>query len=327
MSDVRNISIDLVKAIGILAIVIGHYGFAVDFVFSFHVPLFFIVGGWLYKPKTIVEELKVDAKRLLLPYVLTAGFIATWKSLAWIRVGEIENIGREWLAALLGGGCPESYFLLGECKQIGAIWFLMALFVCRVVYSILDKKISNSILSIICISISIASVFFYNHLSPLPFNICQGLSALIFYDCGRRLKLFTQTRKATNWVIVGCLAVWICAIYFSFMSMNNCRYDCYPLDIVGAICATYIFIHICKYAPQNMITNSLAWVGRNSMGLLCLHLIDLECGVIYKIQKWTEIFIIQNRFVHCMIVIILSCFMIWLYNIIANKFKYPCPNS
>ena len=321
MSAKHDISIDLVKAIGILAIVLGHYGFAIDFVFSFHVPLFFIIGGWLYKSKPFIEGVKGDAKRLLVPYALTACFIALWKSLALWRIDQTDLIGNEWLSALLGGGCPQSYILLGECEPIGAIWFLMALFICRIVYNVLDKKLSKNVLSVICISISVVSVVCYNHILQLPFNILQGLSALIFYDFGRRLKAFTQTREVTSWMVVGCIVVWMIAIHFSFMSMVNCRYDCYPLDIVGAICATCVCMYVCIRLPKNKIINLLAWIGRNSMGLLCLHLIDLDCGVIYKIQKWTGIHIIPNKFIHFLVVVVLSCLIIWVYNIISNKIK------
>ena len=82
-----------------------------------------------------------------------------------------------------------------------------------------------------------------------------------------------------------CLFAWGAAIYFSFMSMVSCSYDCYPLDVFGALGATVVIGSFCRLISRkpNKATGILAWIGRNSMGLLCLHLIDLECGVVHKL--------------------------------------------
>ena len=51
----RNQSIDIAKAVGIILMVVGHFnGLPLWFekwIFSFHMPLFFILSGYLFKPK------------------------------------------------------------------------------------------------------------------------------------------------------------------------------------------------------------------------------------------------------------------------------------
>lgn len=64
----RVIWIDWFKCICILSVVIGHTGsmnssMLHDFIYCFHVPLFFLVSGYLYKKKNSIT----DIRRLLLP--------------------------------------------------------------------------------------------------------------------------------------------------------------------------------------------------------------------------------------------------------------------
>ena len=48
----RNLTLDIVKGIGIALIVLGHIdNAAVNFIYLFHVSLFFIVSGYLFNPE------------------------------------------------------------------------------------------------------------------------------------------------------------------------------------------------------------------------------------------------------------------------------------
>ena len=60
----RNLAIDLVKGVAIIAVVIGHLDNCADvidympykvvhkIIYSFHMPLFFIVAGFFFRPKS-----------------------------------------------------------------------------------------------------------------------------------------------------------------------------------------------------------------------------------------------------------------------------------
>lgn len=72
----RDRSIDIVKGIGIILMVVGHSGcpkWLHDFIYAFHMPLFFICSGYFYKPITTTEGLftfwKKRFKGLYLPYI------------------------------------------------------------------------------------------------------------------------------------------------------------------------------------------------------------------------------------------------------------------
>lgn len=73
----RNMTIDILKDIGILFMVIGHSGAPLDrFIYLFHMALFFMVSGYLWSDNKAQNFPAAKAflvsrlKGLLLPYAL-----------------------------------------------------------------------------------------------------------------------------------------------------------------------------------------------------------------------------------------------------------------
>lgn len=72
----REIWADNAKAIGIFLMVLGHNALAndgvFDFIYSFHMPLFFILSGYFSsaKQELFLPYLKKNVKALLVPYVV-----------------------------------------------------------------------------------------------------------------------------------------------------------------------------------------------------------------------------------------------------------------
>ena len=71
----RDASIDICKGIGIMLMVLGHSGIpqgGFDFIYMFHMPLFFFVSGYCFNEKyldTPIAFVKKKIKGLWLPYV------------------------------------------------------------------------------------------------------------------------------------------------------------------------------------------------------------------------------------------------------------------
>lgn len=66
------------KMFGLLLVTLGH-GLTTpvirDFIYSFHMPLFFILSGILYKERTAKENLMLQLKRIIVPYLLINAII------------------------------------------------------------------------------------------------------------------------------------------------------------------------------------------------------------------------------------------------------------
>ena len=66
--------VDIAKGIGMLCIIAGHLGRPGinHVVFTFHVPLFFLIGGYFFRSAPGVSGIAKRARRLLVPYALCA---------------------------------------------------------------------------------------------------------------------------------------------------------------------------------------------------------------------------------------------------------------
>ena len=66
--------VDIAKGIGMLCIIAGHLGRPEigHVVFTFHVPLFFLIGGYFFRVAPGVVGMAKSARRLLVPYALCA---------------------------------------------------------------------------------------------------------------------------------------------------------------------------------------------------------------------------------------------------------------
>lgn len=69
----RIVEFDIAKGIGIILVVIGHQNIphsVTNWIFSFHMPLFFILSGFFFSSKRKFYEIfKRRVKSLIIPYV------------------------------------------------------------------------------------------------------------------------------------------------------------------------------------------------------------------------------------------------------------------
>lgn len=144
----RDITIDIVKGIGIVMMVLGHSGFIYSSYFTtFHMALFFIVSGYLYNDEasTSVKSMKAyilkRLKALWFPYVV-ANVIFILLNNIFIDLNIyttnplIEGVGGMNIGVAAGKmslvdmfiGIVKCFFFGGGTTLGGALWFLRALF-------------------------------------------------------------------------------------------------------------------------------------------------------------------------------------------------------
>ena len=63
--------LDVLKGIGIILVVVGHvYSNKTIFnwLYSFHMPLFFFAAGWVYREKSVLYDIKHRFQTIAVPY-------------------------------------------------------------------------------------------------------------------------------------------------------------------------------------------------------------------------------------------------------------------
>ena len=140
--------IDLARALGMFFIIFGHAlpdinGRLAIFVYTFNVPIFFVLSGYLYHEQSFIVQIKKLFYNLLLPYFSTGFLMLLISFLAnniKLNLG-IKSMGSlsEVIRAIFWGigtrGRLATFNII--VPPIGTLWFLLALFWADIVFNFL----------------------------------------------------------------------------------------------------------------------------------------------------------------------------------------------
>ena len=97
--------LDIAKGLGIFCIVIGHNAVPqgiYDWIYSFHVPLFFIISDYFYRQRPIAETLAKIWRQLLLPMLITIMVTQASLAILFLRHGSWQGPSLEqWISEIL----------------------------------------------------------------------------------------------------------------------------------------------------------------------------------------------------------------------------------
>lgn len=282
--------IDIAKGIGIILMIIGHMPikneYIKNFIFCFHMPLFFLISGYLFKYKENKECLKNIAKKLIIPYIVTCVAVIGYKVFRVALEGnfiEIPNIIQTWgLASLYGSGSMQPFGI----RYIGAIWFLLALAFATYCINNIDKSRYRYLWVILIAYIGYKT----SQYIWLPFSIQAGMVATLFMYIGILAKENDILNKKIpiHIYIALVLLVAFCVKYGGKLYMVSNIYKNGFLDIIGAVSASFLLIKLCmsfdKYSKY--IKRPFIYIGKNSLICLCVHLFSLDCLSYNTVNTW-----------------------------------------
>lgn len=131
----RSVAVDLVRVLGVVAIVAGHTWdqrhFAQAGLYTWHVPVFFVLTGYLWKAgRSPRDEFVRRSRTLLVPYLSWLVLVTAVWSVFRVVVG--DGVDTKTLPLLLLGGNWIS-------RPYSAFWFVTCLFVATVVLRWLER--------------------------------------------------------------------------------------------------------------------------------------------------------------------------------------------
>lgn len=281
---------DVAKGIAILTVIMGHVIHDCtlkNWIFSFHMPIFFLISGYFFYKKESKGFIEAKARQLLIPYAITCIGIIISSVIVNLSLNNVSAIGgstKEWIIASLygSGGVHEVPF---HIPQIGATWFLWALFISLVIMnSIVDSKYSYLI---------VISLFFVGQKSSelvwLPMSIQPALVCLLFVYLGYMCKKekILQKDLPKGWVVAIAIIWAVSFIYGGHMYLVGCYFGNGILDIIGALCGSYIMILVSRVIVRKtkFISRILQFFGRSTLPILCFHLIEQNTFPWWKVQE------------------------------------------
>lgn len=271
-SKIRNSTFDMMKGLAIILMVVGHRVsniYVVHLIYSFHMPLFFLLAGFFYRSKSIKIAVINDFKRLLVPYFFV-GFITIIAMLAFEQKFSVEGMIEGLQTLLWAKAYKHTSPIWGDLGNIGAIWFLFALFWTKTIFNVLNKFIQNIYwLGLLCLVFSASAVIIDHYIICLPFAILPGISALIFYFIGyyfHKIEAFTKVSKSRYLVFI-CLLLWVLGVVIGSINIGTCYYKNPAFSILGAISACLFWY----WLLDKINIPVLVYFGSVSLVVLCVH--------------------------------------------------------
>lgn len=288
--------IDLAKGIAILCVIIGHTFSAYDkgnilvqFIYSFHMPLFFILSGWFAKEDNVAVRPAIlkKAKQLLIPYLI----INIIKYIIKIAVYGFTSKGlKTFVISLIyanGASGKTNLCMIPHLKIVGMSWFLIALFFCQIIYICLNNFSPKYNISLGMMAVMLGlTAFGLNDTVWLPFSMQPAMGGLVFYYVGhmmRKKEILEKKPSEMTWPMVVIAAfLWLSAILFNTVGMHA---NSYPgmYSFLGAICGTYFIVQFSKLIEKIPAVGSfLIWCGKNSIYIYAIHAMDVQALKIMK---------------------------------------------
>ena len=292
----RNPAFDLMKGIAIILMVWEHctihpLPYEHAFVYSFHMPLFFLLSGFFAKDIFSFDGFwattKKNAKRLLLPYIITFLLTIVWGLLMAFVKHDWNQVIRPIITLFWFSG--DDWMAKSGLITTGPLWFLIALFWGRELFTCIQVVVrkwkwyyeyTDWMILAVCTVLSLFAKLIYPIAHPLPLGILQGLCCLVFYAIG-----YIVARHNIPWYIYTlCIVCWPLSIFFGKVELMVCTYS-FPLDILGACGATYLIYKLYQWIASFRPTSFLSWCGRFSLAIVCMHTFEMASGILWTIKS------------------------------------------
>lgn len=330
---------DILKGIGIILVIIGHSripSIALHFIFSFHMPIFFLCSGYFFKEISFNEIVLKNFRRLIIPYIVTCILIILFsQSIEILKffVRHSFNLSplKYWVvASIFGSGTTlKNGPLLSSLPQIGAIWFLLALFWSLILFSLI-LKLKSKINVPIWISVIISMVIGYvsSLFIMLPFSVQPGMVAVFFIYIGYLAKKYNLIdKKLPIYLLIIMLVIWgICIIWGKNYMVRN-FYNLYIINLLGGVCGTYFIVLFSKWISNNTdkVKSILLYFGSSTLAILAAHIIELNLIPFESlVYKYSSIFFLNFTIVITFKIVWALCF-VWIVNKIPVLHKIYCP--
>lgn len=271
--------IDILKGIGIILMVLGHMHYRKiieKFIYGFHMPLFFLVSGYLYKqPQNLFGYVKRKTYALIVPYFIVG--------LLYCILDGILTGNSAVLLGLKGVFVTTTYNQPIE----SSLWFLPALFWINLIYAWIDKAIVHlkwkmALVTGVTIIGCEWTVFFHY----LPWAMNSALSALGFFAIGHWFRVCGEVKlyhimERTKFETFRLICVGLAFGSGALILLNenlNIRTGTFGILPIAYFCACVytgiLFILVRKLdryksGIRGVIVNELANIGKSSIIFLC----------------------------------------------------------
>lgn len=313
--DKRIQWLDILRGLATVLVVIGHseVGTFSKYIYWFHMPLFFVLSGLLFKSVKNTAEVKLFIKertyRLLIPYFSYLIFVFVFFQLPilFFQGFDFLHICTHFLIVLFIGGRTAG-------GLFGVYWFFTCLLMTQIIFAVIQINIK----SIKCQLLIIFALYLLAHIEanyikagfmsiPIPWNVDVSMFALLFYAFGFYAKDLLDSKKSklikilsisikmntvfVIAIILSCIFIILNAsgIIDYSLDLKHVMYNAVLMDLIIPIILILSTVFIIQLNLPGSVKNVLTSIGTNSLPIIFLHI-----PVIYSIDIINHLFIHMN---------------------------------
>lgn len=270
--------LDISKAFLIISVVLCHSPFEnAYYLYWFHMPAFFIISGMLYKRGMNIKE---QAIKFFVPYAIFSLIDINFNYIMYYH-------GNFSLSDLIHEIIKYSY---GGKATWGVFWFIPVMFVTKVVFDQLNKRLTSKKLAFLCIlSYILAHIYSMSFIPSSVTEITENqfvfwnldavLITLPYYALGYYITKLNIQRvfKETSTLILSSIGVVAMFILNSSMGIGyylNIKYSYYKdpiFDILMPVTITIFIISLSYQISKFKCKKLFTIIGANSLVIMYLH--------------------------------------------------------
>ncbi len=283
----RNQTIDVIKGIGIVLMVWGHSGAPFyNFVYLFHMAIFFVCSGYCWNEKNIQNKSAVwkyilkKVKSLYIPFVLSNAFFHLLNNF-WIKIC-IQPAATYLSSKKLAIEILKIFAFGGSTGFGGATWFFRTLFCISVehlllTYIIKNMKYKRFIFSVIVVLCAICAQLISSFDVKLPKDLQSCFAAYLAFLFGvyfRNLNLSSLLRYYR--IIISSISFGILILLNNFTTIRLFSAVITNLLFYSAatICGWVMLWIIASFIPKQF--KLLNFLGRHTMSIVIWHFLSFK---------------------------------------------------
>lgn len=266
--------VDTAKALGIFLVFLGHLlsgGSLVAIelkkvIYSFHMPMYFILSGYVYKNdvKCFREYYKSKYKRILLPALIL-----------YLLSLPLFFVGIDYSKVSLGYILERVFYIYGKCAFNAPVWFFICIFEVYLVVKLLRISVDDS-KKLVFVLISSMTLSYVSYLVGCRYFKLFGLDkcilGLFFFTIGILLKRCLSERRLLLIAAFCLIPIWIITGVFMQpqVAMYGMELGNFWLYIVSAISGSLVFFALCSLLQRG---DAIREYSRWTVFIICSHYI------------------------------------------------------
>lgn len=287
-----------------LLVVIGHTGAPLTpIIYIFHVPLFFILSGFLYKGcnwDNLTNRTIKKIKRLYLPFVFTTicfvicnnlfikiNFLCTFESISNVSSEGFIPVPEYSLSDVIKKSVKAVLFA-GGGQLGGALWFLRVMFIASIMIDIeyiAFLKLSNRGRQYVFIfaNLFLLSVGYILCIKQIqvPYSLDIVCTVMIFYSIGMIVRNRYDGRYDKNYALCSIIVVFsllLLILLSSSVQVNIAKnYYSNPVLLILTSFVGFLFAYFLScLLERNLLGGILSYIGRNTISIMCWHFIGFK---------------------------------------------------